>query len=1015
MKNWLMLAVLAVALAPALRATDVRANEAIWIEGENAAATNFNRHPWYSASNVNTSMLSGGAWLAHYSPDQPAIAQYRFDVAEGGDYTFWLRCNPFQISHQYSLDGGAFQNIDASDPREKANLLAKGIDIRFLAWLKAGKVSLTPGRHTLTIRVQKGEREAHGGIDCLALVNFPWAPTGATKPPTGGAAPAAAGGSASGGDEYVWIEGESSTRTDFNRHGWYSGSDVNKKALSGGDWLAHYSKDRPATAEWTFTIKQGGKYAWWVRLNPYRINHMVSIDGAQPQALDASDAREVNNLLIKGLDIRKIGWVAIGPDTWFPIYPDDDAFSEKSIIDMHSLVDQVSGIPAGKYGFVQRKGEDFVFSDRPDTPVKFWGTCAGPAATPQLQEQQARFYVKYGINLLRKHTVQAEVGLLKKDPRTGKRGFDPQRLDRFDKWFSILKENGIYMDWSCFYPHIITPDDPYPADLRAELPDAGGGKSTSGLVNFMPQLQDAEWEWEKSLLLHKNPYTGLRYIDDPALAIIEVHNEDCIFFHSPLNTLSSGKLPRHGAILKKMWADWLKARYKDDAGLRRAWGAGMKSGDSVNNPNMEIYGAWQMASEGPMIGTSVKPAERARMGDFIRFLAETQRGYYERRLKRLRDLGYKGSTVTTAWRAGGPAADPANLWCDDAMDVIDRHNYFGGGAGGHNIAVGKVNNDTHLRQPGGGILASGFYQVEDKPFMMTEWTVLPPNQWKAEIAPLFAFYGMGLQGWDASLHFAGSRPRMGSGWPNMRSYVTETPHYIGQFPALAFAIYHNHIQEAPLAAARRLSVDDIFKGYDALSQDFTGGGYDAKALKGNLATPEPVLAIGRVTVKIADGLERSMNVDWSKYWDQAARVVKSITGQLTWDYGKRVVTVQSDKTQAVIGFAGGGSYDLPGVDVKVRTPFVSLIFTPLDDKPLAESAHILITAMARDKQNHHLQGRTDRLGEGRGHVRRADCQRGRTRWQHHHHRRPLRDLLLRSQAVKAHRNDTRDTEKGKAL
>ena len=109
------------------------------------------------------------------------------------------------------------------------------------------------------------------------------------------------------------------------------------------------------------------------------------------------------------------------------------------------------------------------------------------------------------------------------------------------------------------------------------------------------------------------------------------------------------------------------------------------------------------------------------------------------------------------------------------MDMIDRHNYFGGGAGGHGIAVGKVNNETHLSQPGGGILASGFYQVEDKPFIMTEWTVLPPNQWKAEIAPLFAFYGMGLQGWDASFHFAGGRPRMGGGWPNMSSYVTETP------------------------------------------------------------------------------------------------------------------------------------------------------------------------------------------------------------------------------------------------
>jgi hypothetical protein len=644
---------------------------------------------------------------------------------------------------------------------------------------------------------------------------------------------------------------------------------------------------------------------------------------------------------------------AAAPDAWFPVYPDDDAFSDRSIIDMRSLVDQTTGIPAGKYGFVQRKGEALVFSDRPDAPVKFWGTCAGPAATPQLQEEQARFYVKYGINILRKHTVQAEVGLLRKTPGASERNFDARRLDAFDKWFSILKANGIYMDWSCFYPHDITPDDGYPADLYAELPDAGNGaKSTSGLVNFMPQLQDAEWEWEKTLLLHKNPYTGLRYVDDPALAIIEVHNEDCIFFHSPLNTLAGDKLPRHTAILKKGWADWLKARYKDDAGLRRAWGAGMKQGDSVNNANMDIYGAWQLGAQGPDYGqpAGVKTAERQRMGDFIRYLAETQRAYYERRETRLRDLGYKGCTVTTAWHSGGPAADPANLWCDDSMDVIDRHNYFGGGAGGHGIAVGKVNNGTHLSQPGGGILASGFYQVEDKPFIMTEWTVLPPNQWKAEIAPLFAFYGMGLQGWDASFHFAGSRPRMGSGWPNMSSYVTETPHYIGQFPALAFALYHNHIEEAPPAAARRLSVDEIFRGYDALSQDFTGGGYDAKALKGNLATPEDVFAVGRVTVKIADGLQRSMNVDWGKYWDQAAKVVRSITGQLTWDYGRRVVTVQTDKTQAVIGFAGGGDYDLPGVDVKVTTPFVSLIFTPLDDKPLVESAHILVTAMAQDRQ-----------------------------------------------------------------
>ena len=76
-----------------------------------------------------------------------------------------------------------------------------------------------------------------------------------------------------------------------------------------------------------------------------------------------------------------------------------------------------------------------------------------------------------------------------------------------------------------------------------------------------------------------------------------------------------------------------------------------------------------------------------------------------------------------------------------------------------------------------------------------------------------------------------------------------------------------------------------------------------------------------------------------------------MTGDLTWDYGRRIVAVTSPKTQGVIGFAGGTTQDLPGVKVEIKTPFVSLIFTPLDDKPLAESASILITAMAQDKQS----------------------------------------------------------------
>ena len=163
---------------------------------------------------------------------------------------------------------------------------------------------------------------------------------------------------------------------------------------------------------------------------------------------------------------------------------------------------------------------------------------------------------------------------------------------------------------------------------------------------------------------------------------------------------------------------------------------------------------------------------------------------------------------------------------DDAMEAIDTHNYFGGGSGGHNITTGSVNNSTHLNKAGRGILSSGLWQIEGKPFIMTEWTQLPPNQWKAEIAPLVAFYGMGLQGWDASYHFAGSRSYMGDGWPRMRSYVTETPHYISQFPALAFAIYNGHFDEGDTVSARRLSTDEIFSGTDVLEQEYGTVCYD---------------------------------------------------------------------------------------------------------------------------------------------------------------------------------------------
>ena len=67
------------------------------------------------------------------------------------------------------------------------------------------------------------------------------------------------------------------------------------------------------------------------------------------------------------------------------------------------------------------------------------------------------------------------------------------------------------------------------------------------------------------MLQHKNPYTGLRYVDDPALATVEMQNEDSVFFWNPLGELAKpdGKWKNHGQLLRRRFAAWVKrAQYE---------------------------------------------------------------------------------------------------------------------------------------------------------------------------------------------------------------------------------------------------------------------------------------------------------------------------------------------------------------------------------------------------------------------------------------------------------------------
>ena len=782
----------------------------------------------------------------------------------------------------------------------------------------------------------------------------------------------------------IWQEGEAPAANTMHRHPWWF-DQVKKDLLSGGDWISNFAKEE-GTADYKIQVAEAGDYTFWVRANPTGTKLSWALDAGAWQEIDfKTEVRGQQNIAADGKpDLRFIAWAKGGgvklsagdhtvkfkmhgtadnhggldcflftndgfipngllkpglqkpaaPDEWFPLLADEDTFSPDSVIDMSALIEA----PAGRLGPVIAKGSDLVFASKPDKPVKFWGCGANLEQDKYTREQQTRrirYLKKFGNNAVRQHPLFDEIS------RDGK--VDAKRLDAYDWWFAELKKAGLYTQWSVFYHFPISAADGYEPELFAELEPMGksGLRDSYGLITMSPKLWEIRTKVLLSLLDHKNPYTGLRYADDPALMCVEFQNEDSIFFWNPLGDLSNPnpkKWKAHAKTLRGMFAAWAKKKYPEAAALTKAWG----KLDAADKPGVELQlmGPWELDGAG-IRGKFA--GQTARAGDTIRFLAEMQMENYKACEKAVRATGFKAQTVTTNWLGGSGLTDQANIYTDTVGSMIDRHNYAGGGAGGHGIAEGQVFADSHLGKPGSYLFSIGLKQVEDKPFSISEWTMCPPNQWKLEAAPIMAFYGLGLQGWDCSFHFSQDGTRLGDGWPRMSSYVTDTPHYMGQWPALAFALHKGHIKQGDLIAARRTTPDAAMSGKPAWLQDYYNGNDLIKAPGG---TPQEVFAAGRVTVGFNGGaILVGGRVDSRKPED---RSIATGPSQLEWQYGRELILVETARTQGVIGKAG--SVQLPAADIKVATPFVSLLFTPLDDLPLAQSKRILITALARDKQ-----------------------------------------------------------------
>lgn len=607
--------------------------------------------------------------------------------------------------------------------------------------------------------------------------------------------------------------------------------------------------------------------------------------------------------------------------------------------------------PAGKHGRIMSKDDKLIYNNK---PIKLWGVNVSyNACAPEkdVAVRRADFYAALGINSVRLHKYadgDGWAGILSKESAAE---FDPVELDKMDYFVAALKERGIYVKLSPVF--IIKPG---PAD-RAVLPYFDDFSRTHGervdpkhgSLYLSVELQDLLIAQMKNILTHENPHTGLTYAADPAVAYFELYNEDSALFGGVTGVMvQSPTLRARGG---KMFAEWLKKKYPSEEAFLAAWGEGSLNSSVLTNQGLPLDESWADDRIYPAgnpwffdpvnLNTSQKPFER-RLLDTMAFLYDLQNQVYARMVKAVRETGYEGEIIASNWQAGRAMSHFYNLHSDAMIGTIDRHNYFGGGGNFF------FSSSSMSSAPGGGLFSSSLQQVNNRPFMLSEWIHVFPNEWGVEGPAIMAAYGMGLQGWDVSYPFQNRDDGTFAKAVGLSPWDVVAPQFLGVFPAVSRQVLRGDVQESDVVHTRKVniaSLDEANVGFDEkTTQQWDFKGFDSDVF------PARALAAARGVVQFTDTFEPTQTFDLAPYEKDGA--ITASTGQLRWVAGKTPqdghIEINTPGTQAVVGFAQGLTAKLADATITPASRFGAIYLSAQSEEgTIAKDPGVLITAISR--------------------------------------------------------------------
>jgi hypothetical protein len=222
--------------------------------------------------------------------------------------------------------------------------------------------------------------------------------------------------------------------------------------------------------------------------------------------------------------------------------------------------------------------------------IRLWGVNLSFGANLPSHEDAPHIAARLaeaGVNTVRCHhtdTAQFPRGLWdEKNPKI----LSAEALDRLDYFIDQLARYGILININL---HVGRVHSQY-----LDLPKTN--REYDKIYNiFTPVLIDAQRQYARELLTHVNKYRKVRYTDDPAVAIVEITNENSFFMWDAEETLRTLP-PYYADILRRKFNAWLKAKYGSDEKLRLAWGEGAQP----LGQNILANGSFQATSQGESV------------------------------------------------------------------------------------------------------------------------------------------------------------------------------------------------------------------------------------------------------------------------------------------------------------------------------------------------------------------------------------------------------------------------------